>query len=323
MRRGITFPVFALIFFLFFWINIPGRMADRIRSWAASSLNTQKTVVGQEGFKLQIENQNLRNQLEHAYEWIRAHCIDEWTQKRVGCLRDQLTRELTSLPAEVVYRTPSAWSSSLWINVGEESNAALGQRVVCKNSPVLAEGALVGVIDYVGSLQSRVRLITDSGLAPAVRATRGASQNRELSRHISALLHLLEKRADLDGAKEAVSLQLQTLQRKVGDSQEDSYFARGELHGSSAPLWRSRSPILKGIGFHLDGLNAKESALKEGDLLVTSGLDGVFPAGIPVGSVSWIKPALPSSYSYEIEVRPAAIHLNDLHTVFVLPPRSE
>jgi cell shape-determining protein MreC len=62
--------------------------------------------------------------------------------------------------------------------------------------------------------------------------------------------------------------------------------------------------------------------LKEGDLLVTSGLDGVFPPGLMVGVVSWINSLKEGGYAYEIEAYPAAGNLNDLQTVFIMPPMS-
>jgi cell shape-determining protein MreC len=86
--------------------------------------------------------------------------------------------------------------------------------------------------------------------------------------------------------------------------------------------------MLKGIGFNYDypdsmGPPSQVPLLKEGDLLVTSGLDGVFPPGIPVGLVTWIKPAKGSSYALEMEARPIVKNLNDLQAVVILPPRSE
>lgn len=126
----------------------------------------------------------------------------------------------------------------------------------------------------------------------------------------------------------------------MGKTGEEEYLAKGELHGSSAPFWRSRGISLKGIGFNFDypdeegpsrdlknGRPTGNSAgaiplLKEGDLLVTSGLDGVFPQGLLVATVSSIAPLKEGSYAYEIEARPLASNLNDLQAVFILPSLS-
>ncbi len=48
------------------------------------------------------------------------------------------------------------------------------------------------------------------------------------------------------------------------------------------------------------------SDLRNGDALVTSGLDGVFPAGIPVGTVSGIEPGAHSGSTSRVLVQPAA-----------------
>lgn len=312
MRRTAAYPFFALGLALFCWINLPKTVSDQLRSVAVSALShfaVRPECDAGELARLKLENQNLRAQVEHVYEWLvhdqrmgeqvelykelvkktgeKPDCT--FFQRRAAHLRALLQKQLFSVPAQVIYRDPSSWSSSLWVNVGEENNQTLGCSVVSKNSPVISDGALVGVVDYVGKKQARVRLITDSGLSPAVRAVRGINL-------------------------------------------EDGYLAKGEVHGSSAPFWRSRGPILKGVGFNYDypdeegharDLNGPVPLLKEGDVLLTSGLDGVFPPGLQVGFVTRIAPLKEGSYAYEMEARPAASHLNDLQSVFILPPQSE
>jgi cell shape-determining protein MreC len=317
MRKNLTIPLVALGLFLFFWVNVPKWMADRLRSGAVAPFRFENKG----GEKFQAENQILRNQLEHIYDWLAFHQkvkgdFELFAQNRVAHLKEVMAGQLYSVPAQVIYRDPSSWSSSLWVNVGEQDNGALGRVVVAKNSPVLSEGALVGVVDYVGKKQARVRLITDSGLSPAVRVARGSLQNREMAHLIQGLLNLMEKREDL---AQYVS-PLKELKEKCGTGGEDKYLAKGEVHGSSAPLWRSRSPMLKGIGFHFEG---EAGFLKEGDLLVTSGLDGVFPMGLKVGTVYQVIPPKPGGYAYEALVRPVASRLNDLESVVVLPPIGE
>lgn len=268
MRRTITYPFIVLGLLIFCWINLPKTAADKIRSGAIAVLGHKgKADAASERAKLLLENQNLRAQLEHLYERVSAE------------VRSQLKDNAQYVTAQVIYRDPSSWSSSLWVNVGEATSA-----IVMKNSPVIADGALVGVVDYVGKKQARIRLITDSGLSPSVRVRRGKGS-------------------------------------------EDGYMAKGEVHGSSTPFWRSRSPTLKGIGFHHDHAEKIQDRtiplLKEGDLLVTSGLDGVFPPDLCVGTVCWIDPLEEGGYAYNIEVRPAVNHLNDLQTVFILPAVGE
>lgn len=315
--------------------------------------------------RLQSENQALRTQIETLYEWFlcegKIHeqvellkgislganesSFNSFFQRRAKHLRARLQDQLLAFPTQVIYRDPSSWSSSLWIDAGEEDNQAIGHAVISKNSPVVVGSSLIGVIDYVGKKQSRVRLITDSGLSPAVRAVRGASQNRELAQSVHTLIQRLDLREDLFASsqeKEQIHQWLKGLQTKLGMNGEEGYLAKGELRGSSAPFWRSRGLTLKGIGFNFDYPDEEGPArelrtgrpvgatgpsvpiLKEGDLLVTSGLDGVFPPGLFVATVSWVSPIKEGSYAYEIEAKPTATHLHDLQTLFVLPAlRSE
>lgn len=199
--------------------------------------------------------------------------------------------------AEVIFRSPSTWNSSLWINVGTETNQNLGKIIVAKNSPVLYGRSLVGVIDYAGLNQSRVRLITDSGLTPSVRAVRFQGESSH-------------------------------------------FLAKGELYGSSAPLWRQETHRLKGIGFNYDFADAEGPArdlrtgksqdptrpkpalplIQVGDHLLTTGLDGLFPTGLDVAIVAKVHPLKEGDYYYEIEADATAGNLDRLSFVFVLPP---
>ena len=201
------------------------------------------------------------------------------------------------IPARVIYRSPYTWNSSLWINAGQEANDNFGKPIIAKNSPVVIGKAVIGVIDYVGSKQSRVRLITDSGLCPSVRVKRMVGKNVKL-------------------------------------------LAKGELHGCSKPLWRTDEHVLQGIGFNYDfadqegpardlrsgkalEANNKASSLpliKKEDLLITTGLDGVFPAGLEVAVVTKISPLKEGDYYYEIEAKPVAENLDELAFVFIIPP---
>ncbi len=67
----------------------------------------------------------------------------------------------------------------------------------------------------------------------------------------------------------------------------------------------------------------KAGILRENDLLITSGLDGIFPPGLHVGRVINIKPLKPGGYSYDLEATPSAGDLADLTFVYVLPPVSD
>ena len=60
--------------------------------------------------------------------------------------------------------------------------------------------------------------------------------------------------------------------------------------------------------------------LKEGDLLITSGLDGIFPVGLEVAVVTKVECLREGACAYEIEAKAIAENFNELDSVFVLPP---
>ncbi len=310
--------------------------------------------------RLSQENQILRSQIENVRQWLlcddriqeqikryqgllSTNLSEEFFKRRSQELCNALDLQTCSLPAKVVFREPASWSSTLWINLGENDNAKLGKKIICNNSPVLLGTSIVGIVEYVGSAQSRVRLITDARLSPSVRAIRGNEQNRYLLEHFDALIFSLEKRQDLFSSEDESKVFAQTLHRlkmllkaQVGDF----YLAKGELRGTSNPLWRSRAQVLKGVGFNYDFPDAegpardlrtgelyaalhKEEAvplLLPGDLLVTTGFDGVFPPGFRVAIVSSVQTLKEGASSYEIEAISTAGNLDELTHVFVLPP---
>ncbi len=335
------------------WASLSRSASDQTRSFAVSAfapawnsaekfkeyLSDRPIAGGKknetvETSLLKLENQRLKTQIEWIKEWIfyEAKIQHETTATHLSNLLELRSK---AIPAQVIYRDPSTWSSSLWIGVGEEDNQEIGYPVVARNSPVVEGCSLVGVVEYVGKRQSRVRLITDSGLTPAVRAVRGG-QPRELFSLIDALSEKLKDREDLF---EFVN-QLQGLKEKMGNDREEIYLAKGELRGNGAPFWRSRQPILKGVGFNYDysdeegparelrtgrpltGADSPIPLILKGDHLVTSGLDGVFPKGLSVAIATAVFPLKEGSFAYEIEAQPTAGCLNDLKVVFVLPALS-
>ena len=109
------------------------------------------------------------------------------------------------------------------------------------------------------------------------------------------------------------------------------YLAKGEIFGSSSPLWRSRSPILKGIGFNYDfadeegparDLRTGEPYGRKGKKNLSpclprghsgdNGLDGVFPAGYRVAMVSKVHMLKEGASSYEIEAVATAGNLDEI-----------
>lgn len=310
------------------------------------------------------ENQTLHGQVESMRQWllcedrieeqlirlkqlgIKAEEDPSWRDyytKRSEQIARLLELQSQALSAKVIFREPALWSSFVWVNIGEKHNKLLGKMVVAKNSPVVVGNSLVGIVEEVRGSQSKVRLITDASLVPAVRAYRGQQQNTYLWQQLESVLYQLEERKDLFDSLEEKQYFLafvNKLKVKMEHVGIDRYLAKGELYGNSMPLWRARRSTLHGVGFNYDwadsegpardlrsgkpltNLNSLESLsiLQEGDLLVTSGLDGIFPPGLHVATVSKVENLKEGSCSYDIEAHMTAGDLNELTTVYVLPP---
>lgn len=300
-------------------------------------------IASAEVQRLNTENQALHRELKHLQEIVQH----ELYLTRSGAQRSSQWQKLLdayaeAIPARVIFRNPSSWNSSCWLNVGEHDNEKLGRTVVSKNSPVVVGYSLVGVVDFVGGRQSRVRLLTDSGLTPSVRAVRGEPKQRMLAQQLNRMMDALMEQDNLfANADEKMTLidKLEGLEKKLQADQPSLYLAKGVLSGCSRPAWRSQGLLLKGTGFNCDfadslspardlrtgapiggGKEAAQAILKEKDLLVTTGMDGVFPPGLHVAEVVKISPLKEGDYFYELEALPVAGNLDDISIVYILPP---
>ncbi len=311
---------------------------------------------------LKRENQVLQMQLENINEWLLHEDRIEEQLHRLQQIQSEDSREdlklfytrrqqqimnilklqMKAIPAKVVYREPCSWSSFIWVNVGEKQNKSLQEKSIGKNSPVVIGNVVIGFIEEVGMHRSKVRLLTDAKFTPAVRAIRGSEQNYIVARQIESLLQTLQTRQELFVSEQEsldLFLELKKVSSRTGYFSEDFYLAKGELCGSSLPLWRSRGQVLQGVGFNYDfpdeegparDLRTGESLsekhgkgvplLRVGDLLITSGLDGVFPSGFEVATVTEVHTLQEGSSSYEIKAKALVQDFNEIHTVFILPP---
>ena len=305
-------------YFAFFWKSFNSMHSFFIASYARSK-------------KLEKENHHLKNQIKILSKEL--------------ITKNQIETPLSSSPltAQVIYRDPHTWSSNLWIDVGEKKNQTLGYKAIASNSPVLVDGSLVGIVEWVGEKKSRVRLITDARMTVSVRVTRGNLEKERILKWLNPLIlelnesnftyfPLTEKKKYL----EILQILKQNIQKK---EVKNFYLAKGELKGTSAPLWRCHRPILKGIGFNYDFLDdfggpyelesgkpyasllkgEKHILLKEGDLLVTTGMDGIFPAHLPVARILKVMPLQEGAVSYDIKARLLALNIHDLKKVDILP----
>lgn len=347
MRRRSYKKYFLLGAVLFLLASLPLAFVEHLRgkivgilspAWklASKKPSTELNRLEGENHLLRIEIGKLRALLEQETK-LKAEVFEK--SDYLANLSGQI------VPARVIYRDPESWSSSIWVSVGEKTNLSMNRQIIQKNSPVIVGKSIVGVVDYVGKKQSRIRLITDMGLKPSVRAVRGTPQNALLVEHIDPLISHLLNRKDLPLSMEDRTLMIHTLEELKEKIEEDVdiwYLAKGILQGAGTPLWRSRNHTLRGIGFNYDFADEKGPArefesgkpvgselplpaipiLKVSDLLLTTGLDGVFPPGFRVAEVTKIYPLREGAYTYEIEAAPSVGNLDTLQTVFILPPHA-
>lgn len=288
------------------------------------------------------ENRVLSNGFSLREEKERLLVENEVLQQRVSELQELLALDqmidsrLEMTPARVIFRSPSSWNRFLWVNVGEAYNRLQGREWIAKNSPVLSGSSIVGVIDQVEETRSRVRLITDPDLRPSVRVARGGFQDELMKNYLDSLIRWTAARDSLK--KETHSLL--DLKEKFRLSSDHHLLAKGELCGSCQTQWRSSTLLLKGTGFNYDfadeegpardlrsGVPIEEGKglpalpiLQKGDLLVTTGMDGVFPPQLPIAEVIKVESLQEGDYFYELWAIPTAGNLNDLSFLFILPP---
>jgi cell shape-determining protein MreC len=330
--------------------------------WTATEKINGSKEDQEEDSLFALENRVLHDQIDSVYEWlnfeeriqeqieqmktISAEKHDdlywnEFFRRRSDELRQVLEIQMQAIPARIIFRDPTSWSSNVWINVGEKDNEMLGKLVIAKNSPVVIGSSLVGVVERVEQNISQIRLITDPNLIPAVRAVRGAQQNHIIAEAAKNLYELIATKDVLfeNGEQKKVFLEtLANILSKLNTKGKSFYLAKGELHGCSQPLWRTCGRKLKGIGFNYEyadeegpkrdlrtGIAQKNSIsplpiLQKEDLLITTGMDGIFPAGLDVAIVTEVSKLKRGDFVYEIEARPTAYNIDELKVVFVMPP---
>jgi len=291
---------------------------------------------------LELENQILRSEIQRLQNvasmsaqlqmevrhllGLEERANDAFFERRERYLSQILSRQLVAVPARVIFREPISWSSSFWVNVGERDNQALGKRIIEKNSPVVSGTVIVGVVEEVEETRARVRLISDQRLTPSVRALRGGVQNRILAKKISDLIQTLSLAKDLAGSSEMQHL-LKTYLNTLDVEKEDSYLAKGEVRGGSHSLWHMNTRKLKGVGFHYHCGDEEGEAvdlrgknlLQVGDILVTTGMDGIFPPDLHVGVVTKVDPLREGGTSFSLQAESLVSDLRNLSEVVILP----
>lgn len=252
--------------------------------------------------------------------------------QRTIYLAKLLEQELRAIPGKVIFREPLLWNNFLWINLGEAQNKQLEEAIIEKHSPVVVGNKVLGVIEEVHQTRSKVRLLTDPSLTISVRVTRGKEQNLSLLESIEALLHRLDVRPDLIESY-AAQTALEELHKSLLQDIGNYPLAKGFLQGSNSSLWRLPAHILQGFGFNyefsdeegekIDLHSQNPPIIRMGDLLITTGFDGVFPKGLVTATVVAVEPLQPGDIFYKIRARAAIENIHEIEFVQVLPATSK
>lgn len=154
MKNKRLFGYGSIAFCLLIVLSIPPKKMHRARANLVASAVSLYSTHGKETKIAYLENQLKMLKEENAF--LRQKLQSSSLQSKIDTSKNT---------AKVIFRDPAFWASSVLIDKGmkdEDSN-------VEKNSPVLSNGYLVGVIEEVFDTFSKVRLITDKNLQFSIK----------------------------------------------------------------------------------------------------------------------------------------------------------
>ncbi|WP_213318846.1 rod shape-determining protein MreC [Chlamydiifrater volucris] len=325
MRSG-KFPKKAKVYFLVFLgvfgaLSLPKTFQEKVRiAFVDAYVFFFKELTGKELEKtnssfLETENLLLKGELESTKALLRAVC----EAKRLSPIMEEFLRPYykKSIEARIIFRDPTYWGSSLWIDVGKDS-------VIQKHSPVVCGKLLLGIVDYVGEKQSRVRVISDVGMKPSVASAKCSMKSGSiqiLADRLVSSLETLPKACLEEKEKTNFTRLISEFSRSIYCEGEGPVF-RGILCGSGNPLWSREVDVLHGEGFYSASEKGGEETLVPGDILVTTGLDGIFPPGLLVAEVTKVFPLKEGSCTFSLEAKSLISGLERLDWVSILSPMS-
>ncbi|KAN0027354.1 hypothetical protein ACTFIV_006936 [Dictyostelium citrinum] len=333
------------------------RYASQMRKIAsalpsAAHLSTEPLTKELEMVKL--ENYQLKAKLESLQAEVKLHQLKEeqltqlktqvvtsdYLRRRKEELFQQLELYSHAITARVIFRESSAWKSSVWINVGQETNQKLSTPLISHNSPVVLGTTVVGIIDYVGKTRSRVRLVTDPAVMASIRVIRGNDQRKIILQEVRQALTHLALCENQDSPTPSHPFIEQFLS-SFSEVDHTTYLAKGELKGSYLSKMKTRGTLLKGTGFNYD-FPDKEGAARElrsgkvksgdeegicliqaGDVIITTGMDGLFPAGLNIGVVKEVSALQEGQSFYEAKITSSIPDFDQISFVTVLPSLSK
>lgn len=230
--------------------------------------------------------------LSSLFTWRVAPADYRLEQLEMERARLKAELELAGLPnptleshlARVIGRDPLC-PHTLWIDAGTNNCSFIE-----KFSPICIGPHALGLVEEVGRYRSKVRLLSD----PKVGAHVCAGKTESLARHYVNELTALTQDPVVQSALELVA-------KKIERKSEEK-LATAQLNGFDKHS-RFTGDVIQGH-------------FKPGDLLVTSGYDGIFPAGLFVGRITKAQHA-----SEKIEAKPCYPY-HSLRALFVLPAQN-
>ena len=262
MRRNKIFKYSLLILVFMLVLSIPPKKMHRLRARLVSkALKMESLIFHSKEDKIKNLEKQLLQLKEHNQTLI---------QQLLKLDGQNFPTDYTHV-AKVIFRDPAFWASSLLIDKGmRDENFPIE-----KNSPVLSNGYLIGIVEEVFETFSKVRLITDKNLQFSIRKKPTSLTENKLS------------------------------------SKNEEFIDVGTLCGISSIDNRYRYRDIEGLFFSPN--------LKQGDILVTSGLDNIFPEGLTVAEVTSIQ-VDKEEVVFPFKAKVSAPDIKDLKLVTVLKP---
>lgn len=184
--------------------------------------------------------------------------------------------QYTFLPAKIIARSRTTWSSGFWIDKGSNAHPAMR-----RGSAVVYGEQLIGYIQNIEQDRAHVRLLSDPHcILPCdiySQSAGSALSNCMLDAFLKFVHSHPEKTED---EKRQLLQQLTTWRVK---NSKPIVIARGEIFGYGATLWSAQHSISGRYFFSLNREN--NTSIRTGDLVVTNGIDALIPPGFIVGHI--------------------------------------
>lgn len=148
----------------------------RIMNWTAENVTSRQNLIEQNQ-RFKVEELLLREQL------MQLSMLEQENQRLRSLLGSPLRKETKKMVAEVIAVDSDPYTHQVVINRGANDGVYEGQ-------PVLDDQGIVGQIQHVGTISSRVILMTDVTHAVPVRVSRnGIRMIASGTGHIDSLIH--------------------------------------------------------------------------------------------------------------------------------------